>query len=53
MFSYCQYFHHDVNSCPYYDVSDELYVRLNVIIETINERHGHFVNEIREFGLLH
>jgi len=41
-----------VNSCPYYDVSDEPYARLNSMIETMNERHEHFVSEIKEFGLL-
>jgi len=44
---------HDVNSCPYYDVSDELYARLNAMIETINERYEHFVSEMSECGLLH
>ena len=51
--SYCQSFEHEVNSYPYYDISDELYARLNVIIETISDRHEHFVSEMRVFGLLH
>ena len=38
---------------PIYDISDELYARLNAMIETMNERHEHFVGEMREFGLLH
>ena len=42
-----------MNSCPYYDVFNEAYARLNVMIETMNERHNHFLSEIREFGLLH
>jgi len=29
--SCCQSFDHDMNSCPYYDVSDELYARLNAM----------------------
>jgi len=35
--SYCQSFDHNVNSCPYYKVSNEAYAKLNVIIETMNE----------------
>jgi len=50
--SYCQSFDHDVNSCPYYDISDESYAKLDVMIETMNERHEHFVSEMRKFGLL-
>jgi len=42
-----------VNSCPYYDAPDEAYARLNVIIETMNEQQELFVNEVREFDLLH
>ena len=42
-----------MNSCPSYDISNESYARLNAIIETMNERHKHFVSEMREFGLLH
>jgi len=42
-----------VNSCPYYDISNESYARLNAITGTMNERHEHFVSEMREFGLLH
>jgi len=51
--SYWQSFDHDVNSCPYYDVSDEAYARLNATIEKMYEQHTHFVSEIRECGLLH
>ena len=42
-----------MNFCPYYDVSDEFYARLIVMIETMHERHEHFVSETREFHLLH
>ena len=35
--SYCQSYDHDVNSCPYYGISNESYARLNAIIETMNE----------------
>ena len=42
-----------MNSCPYYDVSDEVYGRLIAMIETMNERHEHFVSDMREFGLSH
>ena len=42
-----------MNSCPYCDVLDESYVRLNAMIETTNERHEHFVSKMREFSLLH
>ena len=45
--SYCQSFDHDVNSCPYYDKSDELYARLNAIMKTMSEQHEHFVSEMR------
>jgi len=51
--SYCQSFNHDVNSCPYYDISDEPYATLYAMIETMNERHEHFVSEMRKFGLLY
>jgi len=50
--SYCQSFDHNVNSYPYYDVSDELYAQPNAMIETMNEEHTHFVSEMREFDLL-
>jgi len=50
--SYCQSFDHDVSSCPYNDVFDEAYARLNAMIETMNERHEYFVSEMREFSLL-
>ena len=42
-----------MNSCPYYDISDELYARLNAMIELMNEQHEHFVSEMKVFGLLH
>ena len=42
-----------MNSCLYYDVPDESCARLNAMIETMNEQHTHFVNEMWEFGLLH
>ena len=35
--SFCQSSDHDVHSCPYYDVSDECYARLDAIIGTMNE----------------
>jgi len=50
---YCQSFDHDESSCPYYDVFDELYAKLDAMIGTINEQHEHFVSEMREGGLLH
>ena len=34
--SYCRSFDHDVNSCPYYDISNESYAQLNAMIETMN-----------------
>jgi len=40
-----------VNSCPYYDVFDEAYARLNTMIETMNKRHTHFVSEMSDCGL--
>ena len=42
-----------MNSYPYYDISNESYARLNAMIETMNERHEHFVSEMREFCSLH
>jgi len=51
--SYCQSFDYDVKSYPYYDISDESYAKLDAMTETTNERHEHFVSEMREFGLLH
>ena len=45
--SYCQSFDHDVNSCPYYNISNKSYARLYVIIETMSERHEHFVSDRR------
>jgi len=51
--SYCQSSNHYVNSCPYYDVPDEVYARLNAMIETMNDRHEHFVSEKRKCALLY
>ena len=51
--SYCQSFDHDVNSCLYYNISNESYAKLNAMIETMNEQHEHFVGKMKEFGLLH
>ena len=53
VWSFSQFFDHDVNSYPYYDVPDEFYARLNVMIQTVNEWHEHFICEIRECGLLY
>ena len=52
MCSYCQSFDHDLNSFPYYNLSNDSYARLNAMIETINEQHKHFISEMREFDLL-
>ena len=30
-------FDHDVNSCPYYDIFDQSYAKLDAMIETMNE----------------
>ena len=35
--SYCQSFVHNANPCPYYDIFDECYARLIVVIETMSE----------------
>jgi len=51
--SYCQSFDHNVHLCPYYDISDECYAILSAMIETMYDRHMHFVSELRECGLLH
>jgi len=48
-----QSFDHDVNSYPYYDVSDEAYARLNALMEAMYERHEHFISDMREFDLLY
>ena len=53
MCSYCQSLEHDLNSCPYYDISDACDARLNTVIETMNERHECFVGKMRECDLLH
>ena len=39
--------------CPYYDAFNEPYAGLNDMIETMNEWHKHFINEIRKCGPLH
>jgi len=52
MRSSCQSFDHDMNSCPYYEIFDELYARLNAMILTLNKQYKCFVGEMREFGLL-
>jgi len=51
--SYYQSFNHDANSYPCYDVSDECYARLNVVMEIMNEWCECFISEMRECGLLH
>jgi len=51
--SYYQPFDHDANVGPYYDVFDECNAKLNAMIETLNERHTHFVSKMREYGLMH
>ena len=51
--SYCQFFHHDENSCPGYDVSNEEYTRLNTMVEIMTKQHKQFVSEIRECDFLH
>ena len=33
----------NVDSCPYYDVSDECYARLDAMIGTMNEQYKHFI----------
>ena len=48
-----QYFEHEVNSCPYYDIFDACHARFKAVIETMNERRECFVGKIRECGLLH
>ena len=52
MCSYYQSLDHDVNSCPYYYISDEFYARIYAMIEKMNERHMHFVGEMREYSIL-
>ena len=49
---HCQSFDHEVNSCPYHDVTNEAYARLNAVIETMNEQLEYFVSEMREFDLV-
>ena len=51
--SYCQSLDHDVNCCPYYDIFDECYAKLDTMIGAMNDQHKHFVIKIRECGLLH
>jgi len=42
-----------VNSCPYDDVSDEVYARLNAKVEVMNEQHMHFLSEMGKCDLFH
>ena len=42
-----------MNSCPYYDVFDECYARLDVMIGAMNEQHERFASRMREWSLLH
>ena len=42
-FSHCQSFDYDGNLCPYYDIFDEFYARLDVMIEIMNEQYKHFL----------
>ena len=42
-----------MNSYPCYDMSDEAYARLNVVIEIMNKPHEHFPSDMRDFSLLH
>ena len=51
--SLCQFFDHDVNSCPYHDVSNECYARLDAMIGAMNEQHERFASTMRECDLLH
>ena len=51
--SFYQSFDHDVNSCPYYDVSDECYARVDAMIGTMNEQHERFDSRMREHSLWH
>ena len=51
--SYCHSLDHDVNSCPYSDISDECYAELNAMIGTMNERLECFEGKMRETDLLH
>ena len=44
---------HDVNSYPYYVISDEGFVRLNDMIETLNEQNVKFESYLQENHLLH
>ena len=43
--SYCQSFDYDVNSCPCYDIFNESYARVNVVLETMNVQHNNFISE--------
>jgi len=42
-----------VNSCPYHDVSDECYTRLDAMIGKMNEEHEHFASMMRECDSVH
>ena len=42
-----------MHSYPYYDISDQCYTRLNIMIGTMHEQYIYFVSDMRECGLLH
>jgi len=46
--SYYQSFDNDVNSCLYYDISNECHAGIVGLPETMNERHECFASGIRE-----
>ena len=43
----CRCSNHDDTSCPYY-ISNDGFVRLNSMIETINKQQVEFANKMRE-----
>jgi len=49
----CQSSNHNVNSCPHYVISNEGFVRLSSMIETMNEQNGKFENIFWECHLSH
>jgi len=51
--SYCASLDHDANACPYSDISDECYAKLNAMIRIMNGRLECFVRKMRETSLLH
>ena len=53
MCSYCHSLNHDANSCPYSDISNKCYAKLNAMIGKMNERLECFVGKMGETGLLH